>query len=526
MDAETTAELLEYLPPLARWTPLLYGVAVFVLLGAALEALGRAVAWQVGGLGRVDANAVHWSELARRLVPARAATLLRSVLLWAVAWVSAFWCAGPLCAVPAGVLFLAWALAAELGALPVHARAERRWLPRWTPRVALASSAAVMLVFRSSVLVPCALAFHVPADPGPAAFAAWAGALLLLLVLASGGSVFVARAVGLAWPAPERLARAVERAAKSRGLPPRAPLVLAWGACNALAFPWLGRIAFTPRALELFDDRELEAIAAHELGHLAEPLGTRLARAAAVPYLALVLLWPPIVAAWGTSGLLVGLILALVLVRWARRRSRALETAADHAAHGGDDDPVYGRALERLYRDNLVPAVQHGEGGTHPHLYDRMVAAGVEPDFPRPERPVRARVPGLVLVLAAVAVLLAVGHVAGAFGEPASDARARLAVQLASGRARPYVSAGNLAWEVGDHGAAAAFWGGAAALWPEAPDPVYARVDALLQLRRYGSAEAALAEARARAREAGVADVWAEVDAELAALVEAGGARQ
>ena len=47
------------------------------------------------------------------------------------------------------------------------------------------------------------------------------------------------------------------------------------------------------------------------------------------------------------------------------------------------DTGTYARALARLYEDNLAPAVMPKET-THPHLYDRLVAAGVTPDFPRP----------------------------------------------------------------------------------------------------------------------------------------------
>ncbi|MBL9172320.1 MAG: hypothetical protein JNL10_02195 [Verrucomicrobiales bacterium] len=33
---------------------------------------------------------------------------------------------------------------------------------------------------------------------------------------------------------------------------------------------------------------------------------------------------------------------------------------------------------------------------THPHLYDRMLAAGVTPDYPRPEKPSRLTLPGWI----------------------------------------------------------------------------------------------------------------------------------
>ena len=51
------------------------------------------------------------------------------------------------------------------------------------------------------------------------------------------------------------------------------------------------------------------------------------------------------------------------------------------------DEGNYARALEKLYRINLIPAVMPARGQIHPHLYDRMLAAGVTPDFPRPKPP-------------------------------------------------------------------------------------------------------------------------------------------
>jgi len=47
---------------------------------------------------------------------------------------------------------------------------------------------------------------------------------------------------------------------------------------------------------------------------------------------------------------------------------------------------VYARALARLYEANFAPAVMPRKH-SHPHLYDRLVSAGVQPDYPRPEPP-------------------------------------------------------------------------------------------------------------------------------------------
>ena len=43
--------------------------------------------------------------------------------------------------------------------------------------------------------------------------------------------------------------------------------------------------------------------------------------------------------------------------------------------------------LEKIYEANLVPVVLGAKRTTHPELYDRLVAAGVTPEYYRPEAP-------------------------------------------------------------------------------------------------------------------------------------------
>jgi hypothetical protein len=71
-----------------------------------------------------------------------------------------------------------------------------------------------------------------------------------------------------------------------------------------------------------------------------------------------------------------------------RAISHRLELRADGVAKANEPDPgVYARALERLYEDGLLPAVNTQAQSGHPHLYDRLLAAGVTPSFPRPRPP-------------------------------------------------------------------------------------------------------------------------------------------
>lgn len=65
------------------------------------------------------------------------------------------------------------------------------------------------------------------------------------------------------------------------------------------------------------------------------------------------------------------------------------------------DNKAYAQALEAMYKENLVPAVM-AKNTTHPHLYDRMLDAGVTPDFPRPQPPEKSK---KMIIFISIAVL-------------------------------------------------------------------------------------------------------------------------
>jgi hypothetical protein len=88
------------------------------------------------------------------------------------------------------------------------------------------------------------------------------------------------------------------------------------------------------------------------------------------------------------------------------RLSRQLERRADRLATERETrEGAYARALRKISEVNLTPLVEPGKGGTHPHVYDRLVAAGAPPDFPRPAPPslARTRLAGLAAILVLVA---------------------------------------------------------------------------------------------------------------------------
>jgi hypothetical protein len=77
-----------------------------------------------------------------------------------------------------------------------------------------------------------------------------------------------------------------------------------------------------------------------------------------------------------------------------------MEVRADvYGSRVHEDKGIYARALAKLYQANEMPAVMPRKRMAHPHLYDRMLVAGVTPDFPRPDRPARwGTWPGVLLV--------------------------------------------------------------------------------------------------------------------------------
>jgi hypothetical protein len=119
----------------------------------------------------------------------------------------------------------------------------------------------------------------------------------------------------------------------------------------------------------------------------------------------------------------------------AQRLSRRMEKRADAVAHEHVGGAIYASALERLSELNLAPAVLWGKGGTHPFLADRMRAAGVEPDWPRPDPPSRGRLYAGVLTALAVSLLCQVPQLSSVYAWIDDlEQRAHWSIALTGGR--------------------------------------------------------------------------------------------
>lgn len=458
----------ELLPAWLPWLP----VVIYPLVTILLTLVCAATSVWLAGWSYRSRRPDHWVERARLTwSPRRMASAWAWVAPTTGALLSLRLDCG-LCPVGKGVIAGLCFFGGWLATLPLRAATERRYGPQPVTTAALGRSALTLgLVLFPHLLIWLALAALMPADWGPLTWGLTALAVLVGALAFAGGGLRLGRLFGLVRPAPERLVALVERAAERVGLSPRASWVLEVRSGNAFAFSWSGDVGVTRGALEALEDPGLTAVLAHELGHLAEPRHVRVLRATGTFAMVPLLLIRPLIVSFGLAAPLIAVGLVLVLTILLRRVRRTMEVRADAVAHAHEEDPgVYARALESLYRFNGAPPVLHSKT-VHPSLYDRMVSAGVEPDYPRPAPPKTSR---LAVVPSACLLVFAW---AGFMVLPAAVAGATLGdrlwawqeISLTGGHADALGLLADVAWEAGDLEAAVVYGRGAVALAPEDP---------------------------------------------------------
>jgi Zn-dependent protease with chaperone function len=263
------------------------------------------------------------------------------------------------------------------------------------------SIAAFLLLLMPHFLVALTALLIVPAELNRNAVLVLAGTALVCGLLLSGYQLRLASLIGLARRADARLQAIVDRAARDAGVSVSAVYVIPWQAVNAVAFPTSRCVAFTESALEQLTEPELEAVCHHELAHLCESRLALRARLLSLVTMALCLVAAlPVLGTYGYPGLIGIAVAYLVIVRVVLRLTRRMEERADAQAHTAEPaSGAYAAALEKICRLNLIPAVVPEKRPIHPHLYDRMLAAGVQPDFPRPDPPSRRRILAAILFI-------------------------------------------------------------------------------------------------------------------------------
>lgn len=422
--------------------------------------------------------AAHWTARARVAFAARAVSttfMLLGPVLWGI---FAAFAHAPTWALEPVTAAAAVAVLSFVGALLVHLGLLGRVLTH-PPSVAtwLTSTATVMLSYLPLLPIVAVFAWWAPYNFLSTGGALWGLGLLVAFVLAlRGDTVHLARLLGLAKPASPRLAAVVEAASKRSGRRPPETWEVRWETANAVAYPLGDRLLFTRSILRHLDDPELEAVAAHELGHLSESWGVKALRLTAA------LSFAPLAAAgWfyrhaGAFGVWAAVCFAWI-VAWAiKRLQRRMEERADAHAHAHQDkDGDYARALSRLHEINAIPAVMDRKR-THPDLYDRLVALGAPPSYPRPAPPPmrsaqKGTLAALMLGAAAMGLAILAASALGSVNDP--EDRDGLVLAITLGEAGEW-EWGALADATDDADEAIVFYRAAIAA---APDPASATLD-------------------------------------------------
>ena len=301
--------------------------------------------------------------------------------------------------------WIAAAIAASLGAVLGAYPMDKALYPQlgFTKWLLRASAAWISLALPYSALV-AALIF-MPQEFGAGTVLVAGLYLLLHLVIQFGLLLHVLRWMRLLMPANERLLRIVADQSVRATTRVRATWILESEAAQAYAITTTGELLYTTGLMESCDDEELSVITAHELAHLSESRWIVAARLLTSLTLMPLIFISPLLHHFGAAGLLATAGMTFLVLLAAPRLSQKLEKRADRMATAQQlNEGAYARALLKLYQRNQMPAVNPRGQHTHPSLYDRLIAAGVTPDFPRPEPPAKVTfiyqiyIAGLVII--------------------------------------------------------------------------------------------------------------------------------
>jgi Zn-dependent protease with chaperone function len=271
------------------------------------------------------------------------------------------------------------------------------WGERVSLRSWLAGSLVVLLALIPSLVVTALLLILLPETFGRNAIIMLGVGVIALGCVTRGGGVLLLRLLGIVRPATPQVRHMVEQLAREMKVPGSVQVFeLEWAQVNAVAWVLYRAVGFSRPLLELMTPDEVRAVAAHELAHLIEP-----ARMKAVRIFFMFAYLPAglLIKYGGSVGIAAGYLLGVALFLCYKRFSHRLEQRADRLESEAIGDPAaYMRSLIKLHETNLTPAVMAGSP-THPHLYDRLLAGGIQPDFARPMAPKRSK-PLLAAVLA------------------------------------------------------------------------------------------------------------------------------
>jgi Zn-dependent protease with chaperone function len=322
----------------------------------------------------------HWSEQARLVYPVMVAARSNLLIIPGILTLAVLllWPAS-------SPLWLFTGMAGLLGAYAGTLALDREVFPRISLRDYL-SQVAISILLRFLILFVFIGAAALMPDEFNGVALAIGGLVVALSVLWSrGGFIWFGQKMGLFVAAPARLRIITDETSAKMNIPFRDVLLMRSQMAQAFALPNSRKLLFTERLLELSPDDEVAAICAHELAHLTESKTARYARSIQMLMFLPWIFFNPLTHAFGGFAFCGLLFTTLAVPRVYRRISQKLESRADQMAKANEGDAgTYARAVVRLYEDGLLPAVTAKARATHSDLYDRMLTAGVTPDFPRP----------------------------------------------------------------------------------------------------------------------------------------------
>jgi Zn-dependent protease with chaperone function len=387
------------------------GTLTSLVTGLVLVLAAFGLGWLVArmgvaiGLRRLRrATGAPWWERARQIFPARSVILMDLIVLpWIVGMLVLYPIAMKL-DLPGRPLGVLSGLACLFGIVVVSRGLERRICQREGAVPRGGPLRALMVI---AMMGPLALVVAlIPTRWGWPAILVLGLGLGLMLIHLAGGWLPVLRWAGWLRPASPRLASVVARASERVGIRPNRTFEVDSPNANAMAWIWPRYLIFTTPILDVLDDDELGAIAVHELAHLNEPRSVFFLRSFSglLPILGMASI--PLGFTYGPWVALTCPVLMILLLLVMIRVGGKMEERSDRVGRQqeGESSGAYARALESIYRANLLPAVMRGKRQVHPHLYDRMIAAGSPPDYPRPAPPPRnglAAAPTVLLLVAA-----------------------------------------------------------------------------------------------------------------------------
>jgi Zn-dependent protease with chaperone function len=382
-------DILALLPSWVGDVSLFYIPLAFALTSVAVW---LSTAW--AGLPEGMDPGIPWYERSRRLWPARLAVGAHASVLPIAFGVGLLFLLGPLvhgrliAVSAAGASALAVMLAGWRRYPSLHGR-------RTTARAFLNDHLALWAIGLPHLFVLPALLLAAQDRFDALTCLAIAMAFFSGLWFALGGGLSLADVWGLAVAPSDRVQAAVQRVAQRMQLPTPELFELNTSWANAYAFPLRSSVAVSRTLTTLLTEAELEAVLAHELGHLTEPKALAWRRSSPLWLLApLAVAIRPLVGELGLAGAVQATAIVFIALLWLRGgRGSRLETRADALSHAHVSPEALTQALLKLHSHNGTPATSSPTAArAHPDLYDRLLAAGHIPTFSRPRPPDLSRV--------------------------------------------------------------------------------------------------------------------------------------